>query len=246
MFGFHGSLKEGIDVSKCGFVVRYTSIATTKAHIQGAGRARHENAEIYYFDNNRRKEAKLNHTARNQSLSLSPAEIRKSTSDISMPATLSHPYPVSPQSGQVNVYNCKQIFNQYCSMSLGSPVQPKKDLYRYEPHTSGTQKMLQAVLYPTPEGWKSKTVDDFLDYWEHTDRDHIFSCPERVKRKSNSEQEEMMFVFLVVVELRKTGCLDEHNSPNSFDKVKTRRICRLDDDWPPAISIKNTIFQSQH
>ncbi|KAL7551335.1 hypothetical protein ACHAWF_014528 [Thalassiosira exigua] len=47
------ALEEGIDVSDCGFVIRYTSIDTTKAHIQGSGRARHEDAVVYYFDNDR-------------------------------------------------------------------------------------------------------------------------------------------------------------------------------------------------
>jgi endoribonuclease Dicer len=74
------ALEEGIDVTECAFVVRYTCIATTKAHIQGAGRARHPNATIYYFENNphveRQKEASMIATAKNESLSLTKQEIQ--------------------------------------------------------------------------------------------------------------------------------------------------------------------------
>ena len=45
------ALEEGIDVSSCSFVIRYDEITTTKSHIQGSGRARNCNAQIYYFDN---------------------------------------------------------------------------------------------------------------------------------------------------------------------------------------------------
>jgi hypothetical protein len=45
------ALEEGIDVSSCSFVIRYDEITTTKSHIQGSGRARNVNAQIYYFEN---------------------------------------------------------------------------------------------------------------------------------------------------------------------------------------------------
>ena len=45
------ALEEGLDVPDCAFVVRFTQIKTTKSHIQGAGRARRDNAKVFYFDN---------------------------------------------------------------------------------------------------------------------------------------------------------------------------------------------------
>lgn len=90
------ALEEGIDVSACGFVVRFTSIATTKAHIQGSGRARHEDAIVYYFENDPIKECEkeqlLTATARKQSLSLSETEINETTISIVQPSTIRHPY----------------------------------------------------------------------------------------------------------------------------------------------------------
>lgn len=45
------ALEEGVDVSDCSFVVRFSHFATTRSHIQGAGRARRRGAEIFYFMN---------------------------------------------------------------------------------------------------------------------------------------------------------------------------------------------------
>ena len=45
------SLEEGLDVPCCRFVVRYDYFNSAKSHVQGSGRARHPQAEIFYFDN---------------------------------------------------------------------------------------------------------------------------------------------------------------------------------------------------
>lgn len=45
------ALEEGVDVSDCSFVVRFSHFATTRSHIQGAGRARRAGAEVFYFVN---------------------------------------------------------------------------------------------------------------------------------------------------------------------------------------------------
>jgi len=45
------SLEEGLDVPSCRYVVRYDWFASAKSHVQGAGRARHPDAEVYYFEN---------------------------------------------------------------------------------------------------------------------------------------------------------------------------------------------------
>ncbi|OLQ12482.1 Endoribonuclease Dicer-like 2b [Symbiodinium microadriaticum] len=51
------SLEEGIDVCDCNWVVRYDRFSTTRAHIQGSGRARSQQAEIIYFENDPDEEA---------------------------------------------------------------------------------------------------------------------------------------------------------------------------------------------
>ncbi|CAJ1338341.1 unnamed protein product, partial [Effrenium voratum] len=45
------SLEEGLDVPACRFVIRYDSFSSAKSHVQGSGRARHPEAEVYYFEN---------------------------------------------------------------------------------------------------------------------------------------------------------------------------------------------------
>jgi len=45
------SLEEGLDVPDCRFVIRYDWFASAKSHVQGAGRARHRDAQVYYFEN---------------------------------------------------------------------------------------------------------------------------------------------------------------------------------------------------
>merc|ERR1719420_1324385 len=44
-------LEEGIDVPDCALVVRFDKFDTSKSHIQGSGRARLEQAEVYYLCN---------------------------------------------------------------------------------------------------------------------------------------------------------------------------------------------------
>ena len=247
------ALEEGIDVPECAFIVRYTSVATTKAHIQGAGRARHPNAVIYYFENNprteRQKEAALTATARDMSLSLTREELTDAVDSITLPLDQGHPYPfrgrgtfTTDGSGEVNVFNAKQIFNQYCSITLGSSVQPKKDLYQYS-NAPGEQKVLSKIRFPTPNGWHSVCYSDYKSFWERTDMDRIVTA-ERSKRKSQSEKEEMSFVYIVVVLLREQKYLGSHNRPASAIKTDVKRTCPLGANWSNAIAIKNTVFQS--
>ncbi|CAK0826612.1 unnamed protein product [Prorocentrum cordatum] len=43
--------EEGVDVSACAFVVRFSAFRTSKAHVQGAGRARLPRATVFYMHN---------------------------------------------------------------------------------------------------------------------------------------------------------------------------------------------------
>ena len=249
------ALEEGIDVSECAFVVRYTSITTTKAHIQGAGRARHPKALILYFENDpqleRRKEKALNVAAKDKSLSLTTQELQKAATSINIPFDERHPYPFqgrrvidADDQGEVNVFNCKQIFNQYCSMSLGASIQPKKILFKYE-WTAGGRKVLSMVRYPSPHGWVTLSYIDFKSFWGKTNFDPIF-CEQRVKRKTTLEKEEMCFVYMVVVQLREDKFLNSHNKVNPTIGIHVRQNCPLDADWPRTIAINNRVFQSEN
>jgi Helicase conserved C-terminal domain len=248
------ALEEGIDVSKCSFVVRYTAVATTKAHIQGAGRARHANAQIFYFENDpqkeRQKEVALNTVAKDGSLSVKAEELQDAITLSKGPHNMRHPYPFGCRTaqstnfqGEVNVYNCKQIFNQYCSIVLGASVQPKKMLYKFQLLPNG-RKMLSNIRYPSPDGWQHVSYDeDFLPFWRQTDPTSNFTA-ERTKRKSTSDMEEMSFVYIVVVQLREQGYLNSHNQPVKAHRPETMRSCPLSADWSASIALKNRVFQS--
>eukprot|EP00978_Attheya_sp_CCMP212_P031366 scaffold118224_cov58-Attheya_sp.AAC.2 len=251
------ALEEGIDVPECAFVIRYNSVATTKAHIQGTGRARHPNAKIFYFENNpeveRKKEEAMLGVARNASLTLSQDELDSAREKMSVPIVERHPYPFFASAsdeatrddhGEVNVFNCKQIFNQYCSITLGRSISPKTVLYEYASSPGNERKMIKNIRCPTPSGWKEMTDDFYRTFWSGVDIGKIFH-EDRAKTKTTSEKEEMCFVYLVVVQLREGELLDRHNKPVSDldlrDEIK--RNCPLE---PPnssdcMISLKDKV-----
>jgi ERCC4-related helicase len=73
------ALEEGIDVPDCSLIIRYDAINTTKAHIQGSGRARCRDARVYYFKNDPvlecAKAKTLQDIARNHRLNLTERQL---------------------------------------------------------------------------------------------------------------------------------------------------------------------------
>jgi ERCC4-related helicase len=248
------TLEEGIDVSTCGFVVRYSCVRTTKAHIQGAGRARRKNAVIYYFENNptyeREKAATLQATARNMSLNLTSLELQTAVARISTTTHKRHPYPFnSPDhAGQVNVYNCKQIFMNYCSKMLGQSISLEEVLYQYENvdnFQGSLRRRLCTIRYPSRTGWFYLTYNQhFVKFWGRMPQYQDVFVNDRIKNKSESEREEMCFVYFAVVLLRTFGLLDDHNKPNPNNRSDIQRNCLVKQEWPKTIRITNSVFQS--
>jgi hypothetical protein len=268
------TLEEGVDVSECAFVIRFNALATTKAHIQGSGRARHSNAHVYYFENNpdqeRQKEGIMTSVARDVSLQLSGAQLKKSSSLMNVAVDDRHPYPFgcrrvitgvssssSPIPGEVSVYNCKQILNQYCSMTLGQSISPKAQLYEYQApaDTAGfvrqsqqQRKVLLSVRYPTPSGWQVKNSKDYTSFWSSDiNLDLVFGEEERIKKKSGPEREEMLFVYIVVVELRERGFLNAHNKPCTNDAdflFHVKRNCPVKKNQQDGSSLSASVIIS--
>jgi hypothetical protein len=96
-----------------------------------------------------------------------------------------HPYPCqSDQEGKVNVYgsnvgevnihNCKQHFNQYCSIAFGKSISAKEQLYKYK--QVGGCTILDEVWYPIPDGWKFVCFLEQEDYWQDTDMGQVFEA----------------------------------------------------------------------
>jgi len=255
------TLEEGVDVPECGFIIRFTPIETTKSHIQGSGRARHPDSVVYYFENDpvleQESAAAMNSTAKDRSLSLSTLELDNAAISTTDSASACHPYPlpslgsvsVNGGEGLVDVFNCKRIFIRYCSKCLIKPFDPKQYLYFYinEP---GESTVLARIRYPTPEGWRVMTRDDILFYWKsETNMEDVFAPAEGEKGKSASYKEEMCFVYVIVVHLRKMGWLDKHNHPVEAMILDTRSNCPFDEEHSRSseIAINDRVIQSaQH
>jgi len=189
----------------------------------------------------------MKNVARETALQLSRGELQLSS--IQMNASVNcHPHPFGSRSslanpvGEVSVFNCKQIFNQYCSVALGQSVSPKKELYDYSFDFNSNRKKLNQVRYPTPMGWRELSENDYISFWSGTHLDQVFD-PARSKRKTSSEKEEMCFVYIVVVKLRQEGFLDLHNKPigNVELRHQIRRNCPLRASPEVGINLKSTV-----
>ncbi|KAL7532128.1 hypothetical protein ACHAXR_004449 [Thalassiosira sp. AJA248-18] len=249
------TLEEGIDVSECQFVARFNVVQTTKAHIQGSGRARHANAKIYYFVNDptteRAKAHEMTAIASDATLASSELQLNQAMRDMDVFSS-KHPYPSrhemagSDVVGVVSIFNCKQIFNNYCSIMLQKSLSAEKHLYTYK--EVGDRKILDKIRYPTPSGWDRVCSSDYKDYWYDTDMDQVFE-EARTKKKSSSEKEEMAFVYIAVVDLREKGYIDRHNKPTTDMEMRAnaRRNCPMSDRTAPdGLNIKDNVFQSHN
>ena len=239
------ALEEGMDVPECKFVVRFTAIATTRAHVQGSGRARHAEAKVYMFENDPilelQKEAKMTSVARDKYLSLrgeALASEAKRMAEANMTCGC-HPYPPHfSAKGQVSVFNAKKIFNEYCSLSLRRSISPEKELYIYDQF--GDREILVEVLYPTPKGWHAMTDDEYREFWSETNLDLVFHEFRSVK-KTRAEREEMAFIYAIVVKLREAGLLTDSNQPDEAFVPDTLKLCTKAAPLSPMLSVKNVV-----
>jgi hypothetical protein len=168
------ALEEGIDVPDCAFVIRFDGFSTTKAHIQGSGRARNKNARVYYFKNDPllecAKALALDSIAKDRRLNLTSAEMKEEL-DFQRASTLTniqYPYiplvPIAPsgvssvrglKGGEVNFFNCLQIFYEYVQKVMKQSFDPSC-LYDVSEEVITTipyevRRCIRAVVYPSPQ-----------------------------------------------------------------------------------------------
>jgi endoribonuclease Dicer len=260
------ALEEGIDVPECSFVVRYSAFATTKSHIQGAGRARNHCGTIYYFANavdvEQQKAAFLEATAKDTGLSLALSELHVLANVMGGTIPGRHPYPFATTgaaaavvargdnlgdttAGIVTVFNGKQIFNQYCSKVLGQSVSPHLHLYSFDNNNSN-RPSIERVRFPTPRGWRSVDRQQSTLFWHNVPLDKLFP-PNRSKNLTTAEKAELCIVYVVVITLRELGLLDRHNRPHQTVTTGdvVRHVCPLDRFETAAITIKSMVLQSR-
>ena len=213
---------------------------------------------IFYFENDPavelEKEARMMHVARNMTLTVSKSAMEQAGEDMCMRVEGRHPYPfrstlISAAAGVVNVFNCKQIFNEFCTAALGSSVSPKIELYTYSfvpAELKGQRrKVLSEVRYPSPNGWQKLTASDVAAFWRGVDIGSVFD-PSRSKSKTMSEKDDMCFVYAAVVQLREQGLLDRHNTVprDPTFRADCKRNCPLHGDAPVGFAIQNKVLPS--
>ena len=189
--------------------------------------------------------------ARDMTLTVSESTMEQAGENMCVSVEGRHPYPfrstlISAAAGVVNVFNCKQIFNQFCATALGSSVSPKTELYTYDlvpAELKGQQrKIILEVRYPSPKGWQKLTASDVTAFWRGVDIDSVFD-PSRSKGKTMSEKEDMCFVYVAVVQLREQELLDRHNkvSRDPTFRANCERTCPLHGDAPVGFTIRNKV-----
>eukprot|EP00667_Euglena_gracilis_P017753 EG_transcript_18749 len=129
------ALEEGLNVPECSWVIRFDRLSTTKQHIQGSGRARNQQAQIYLFENNadeeERKRRLLEHVATDHQLAASEAQLLDGRKPLNFIAG-QHPF-IHPTTGaRFDVQTCLPILYEYCQITLRQALQPDKTLYVYE------------------------------------------------------------------------------------------------------------------
>jgi len=112
-------IEEGIDIS-CELVIRFSEYGTLRAHIQGAGRARTEAAEVLTFENEIEEfviqEKEMKKVVRDE-VGATGREMRERRRLLRSLNESGHPIFVDKNSGQIDVFNCEQILNS-CAKSV--------------------------------------------------------------------------------------------------------------------------------
>jgi hypothetical protein len=109
---------------------------TTKSHIQGSGRARYDNADIFYFENRIEKEKRnaeeMQRVARDETLKITKEEIEESLiKDAFLKASGKDKYPFRhPQSNALLDHsNCIPLFHEYIQKVMKQSPPPENIYY---------------------------------------------------------------------------------------------------------------------
>eukprot|EP00928_Gymnodinium_smaydae_P081824 TRINITY_DN65274_c0_g1_i1.p1 TRINITY_DN65274_c0_g1~~TRINITY_DN65274_c0_g1_i1.p1 ORF type:complete len:694 (+),score=86.69 TRINITY_DN65274_c0_g1_i1:171-2084(+) len=234
------ALEEGLDVSECEVVIRFSSFKTTKSHIQGAGRARAWNAKVYYFDNDPNFElqgaALMELTARADSLSLTHEELieRREHKDVAGV----HPYRTSA-GAEISIFNCVQMVYEYAAGTMGQSFRPEENMLTYVEDVVCTfplvrrRKLVRATI-PSPDGFFDLVAETVDNWWGETDLDDVAE-KSRMKNWDGSKKELRRFLYVVAVEMSKRGLFDEYNKPSAKAIRETRLRCEA---WTMSAGVR--------
>jgi hypothetical protein len=247
------ALEEGIDVPECSFVIRFDAINTAKAHIQGSGRARSALAKIFYFKNDPlaecAKASLLDACARDSSLNMDSNQLKHSLKQESLPnfELIGFQYPFKPSlssstasasassssssdlSGEVNFFNCVQIFHEYAHRTMRQTFKPAElfdmrcEILSQAPIVS--RYVLLAIRVPTPSGWQSIAVDEIDQFWQGYKVEDVVRPLSNLTQLSNVEILKRRAIFTAVVKLHHHGLLNSCNEPSEVALQKTALAC---------------------
>eukprot|EP01041_Mallomonas_annulata_P010221 gene10221-21311_t len=236
------ALEEGIDVPECSFIVRFDHVHTTKAHIQGSGRARCANAEIFYFENNPTVEClksdMLERVARDSNLNLTKKELEASVKEVSgaielTKTTFIYPYRardlLNNNTAELNFFNCLQILYEYVQIVMSQSLNPEDCLYEItHEETSSYPKEYRSVVasvnFPCPVGVITITADEVKRFWDGNSVENVVLPRERLKNMDPWDIEKRRFVYAVTVRMHEDGWL-VCNRPSNRAKTDTKRAC---------------------
>eukprot|EP00930_Biecheleria_cincta_P023734 TRINITY_DN17092_c0_g1_i2.p1 TRINITY_DN17092_c0_g1~~TRINITY_DN17092_c0_g1_i2.p1 ORF type:complete len:747 (-),score=120.10 TRINITY_DN17092_c0_g1_i2:302-2542(-) len=225
------AVEEGLDVSECEVVVRFSQFQTTKSHIQGSGRARAWNAQVFYFDNEPSRElagaALMERTAKDLSLSLSPDELQQSRAHKDIQGV--HPFHTSC-GAEISIFNGLQIVYEYVARTLGASFRPEEGILKYATHLvcdfpPQYQKTLVAVSVPSPDGFFEVQADTVDAWWKGVGLEDVAE-QSRMRNWTAEDRELRRFMFVVAVILSQKSFLDEHNQPSADALHETRQRCK--------------------
>ena len=221
------SLEEGIDVKECEFVVRFSLFKTTKAHIQGSGRARHKESEVYYFDNEPDREVELAKTlslsARDDSLRLTDEERIRRILENERRIPGVHPFQPPGFDIAVTIYNCADIVSTFISKVYGSSVNLEEFMTFNAMHQKDGSTLQTSMQYPSAMGLVTVTLKDVNRYWGDHDVSHVVDS-ERTKNMTRHELERKRFLFVVAVDMHQRGTLDQSNLPTPSAIIGARAM----------------------
>eukprot|EP00929_Paragymnodinium_shiwhaense_P065753 TRINITY_DN32946_c1_g1_i4.p1 TRINITY_DN32946_c1_g1~~TRINITY_DN32946_c1_g1_i4.p1 ORF type:complete len:1025 (-),score=291.04 TRINITY_DN32946_c1_g1_i4:393-3467(-) len=234
------ALEEGLDVSECEVVIRFSAFQTTKSHIQGAGRARKWGARVFYFDNDPGKEKEgaslLEQTAKATALSLSQGELqaRRAHSDVQGV----HPFRTG-SGAEISIFNCVQMVNEYASRTMAASFRPEETMLHYDEEVICqfppiSRKKLVGVTLPSPDGFFDVRVKEVDAWWKDYDLADV-ADKARMKNWDSNDKELRRFQYVVAVKLSQKGLLDDNNQPSARALRETKHACAA---WPMSAGVK--------
>jgi len=236
------ALEEGIDVQDCRIVIRFDVFHNVKSHVQGAGRARHPDARIYYFEND--PEVAKEDAARMQETARAPRDPSSGeASDALVPepvaygSSVSEPFPFEHPNteAQLTASNCLSILYEYVQRVLKESVQPDQLFQCCENSEEECDKTtIISCCIPTPKGELKISDDEVAEHWRKAigmpGPPSLADFRELVLKDMEVKWSEVAwarrrFAFVTVRRLMKDSYINEHNLPSEEALCDTSENC---------------------